>query len=105
DFDVAIASSPVLHDGRLYLLTDRNNKKGTLTAYEPATGNQLWQQKRTTAFSHTTPMFAKQGDKSVMLIGAARELQALDPATGERIWWVKTPGDVTSPLYADGVTY
>jgi outer membrane protein assembly factor BamB len=105
DFDVAIASSPVLHDGRLYLLADRNNKKGTLTAYDPTTGKELWQQKRTTPFSHTTPMFAKHAGKSVMLIGAAGELQALDPATGERIWWVKTPGDVTSPVYANGFVY
>jgi len=40
-----------------------------------------------------------------MLIGAASELQALDPKTGERLWWVKTPGDVTSPVFASGFVY
>jgi outer membrane protein assembly factor BamB len=105
DFDVAIASSPVLHNGQLILLADRNGKKGTLTAFDPKTGRQLWEQKRTTAFSHTTPVFVSHTGKTLMLVGAAGELQALDPATGERLWWVKTPGDVTSPVYANGFVF
>lgn len=105
DFDVAIASSPVLFDGRLYLLADRNNKKGTLTAFDPKTGDELWSQKRTTAFSHTTPTFAEHDGKPLMLVGAASELQALDPKTGDKLWWVKTAGDVTSPVYAGGFVY
>lgn len=104
-FDVAIASSPVLHGGQLILLADRNGQKGTLTAFDPKTGRHLWQQKRTTNFSHTTPTFAQHDGKPLMLIGASGELQGLDPATGERQWWVKTPGDVTSPIYANGFVY
>ncbi len=105
DFDVAIASSPVLHDGKLILLADRNGKKGTLTAFDPKTGKSLWEQKRTTPFSHTTPTFAQHDGKPLMLIGASGELQGLDPTTGDRIWWVKTPGDVTSPIYTNGYVY
>jgi outer membrane protein assembly factor BamB len=105
DFDVAIASSPVLHNGQLIVLADRNNKKGTLTAYDPKNGKELWSQKRTTPFSHTTPMFAEHGGKSLMLVGAAGELQALDPSNGDKLWWVKTPGDVTSPIYVNGAVY
>jgi outer membrane protein assembly factor BamB len=105
DFDVAIASSPVLHDGRLYILADRNNKKSTLTAYDPKTGARLWEQKRTTGFAHSTPTFAEHAGKPIMFVGAASELQALDPTTGERLWWVKTPGDVTSPVFAKGFVY
>jgi len=105
DFDVAIASSPVLHNGQLILLADRNGKKGTLTAFDPKSGKQLWEQKRTTSFSHTTPTFAQLDGKPLMLIGAAGELQGLDPTSGERLWWVKTPGDVTSPIYTNGFVY
>ncbi len=105
DFDVAIASSPVLHGGQLIVLADRNNKKGTLTAFDPKTGNEIWSQKRTTPFSHTTPTFAAHEGKPLMLIGAAGELQGLDPTNGDRLWWVKTPGDVTSPIYVNGSVY
>ena len=84
DFDVAIASSPVLLGGRLYLLAERNNKKSSLTAFDPKTGEQLWEVKRTTGFAHSTPTFAEHAGKPLMLVGASSELQALDPATGER---------------------
>jgi outer membrane protein assembly factor BamB len=105
DFDVCIASSPVLHDGRLYVLADRNNRKSTLTAIDPATGGTLWEQPRTTGFSHTTPVFIRHEGRAMMLIGGASELQALDPTGGERLWWCQTPGDVTSPVYAAGLVY
>jgi outer membrane protein assembly factor BamB len=105
DFDVAIASSPVLHEGKLYLLADRNGKKSTLTVFDPKTGKQLWEQKRTTGFGHTTPVFVQHAGKTFMLVSADKELQALDPASGERLWWFKTPGDVTSPIYVNGCIY
>lgn len=105
DFDVCIASSPVLHDGRLYLLADRNGGKSTLTALIPATGDVVWRQKRTSRFSHTTPVFIRHEGRELMLIGGSGELEALDPASGERVWWCKAKGDVTSPVYADGLVY
>src|SRR4029079_18634496 len=50
-------------------------------------------------------VFVEHAGKSLMLVGAAGELQALDPATGDKLWWVKTPGDVTSPVYASGFVF
>ena len=105
DFDVAIGTSPVLYAGQLILLADRRGMKGTLTSYNPKTGKMLWEQKRTTTFSHTTPVFVENSGQAQMLIGAAGELQSLDPKTGEKNWWVKTAGDVTSPVAADGYVY
>lgn len=102
-FDVAIASSPLLFGGQLLLLADKNQQKSTLTAYDPLTGNVLWQQKRPQgAFDHTTPVIVDNRGQKQMLVAASNELQALDPATGERLWWCKTPGDVASPVFARG---
>jgi outer membrane protein assembly factor BamB len=104
-FDVAIASSPILFDGQLLVLADRNQKKSTLTAYEPATGKMLWESKRTGAFTHTTPVIVDVGGKKQILVTASNELQALDPTNGDKVWWCKTPGDVTSPVFANGLIY
>lgn len=104
-FDVAIASSPILHNGQLLVLADRNQKKSTLTAHEPATGKVLWESKRTGAFTHTTPVVIDINGKSQILVTASGELQALDPANGDKLWWCKTPGDVTSPVFANGLVY
>jgi outer membrane protein assembly factor BamB len=105
-FDVAIASSPILHRGQLLVLADRNDKKSTLTAYDPASGEVIWESKRPeVAFAHTTPVVATIGGRELLLVGASNELQALDPKSGDRIWWCRTPGDVTSPVVSDGLVY
>lgn len=104
-FDVAIASSPILHRGQLLVLADRNQKKSTLTAYEPATGKVLWESKRTGAFTHTTPVVIEAAGKTQLLVTASNELQSLDPTNGDKLWWCKTPGDVTSPVFANGLIY
>lgn len=105
-FDVAIASSPIIYRGQLILLADRNNKKSTLTAYNLKTGEILWEQKRPEEqFDHTTPVIVENQGRPQMLIGSSRELAALDPANGERLWWCKTRGDVTSPVFTGSVVY
>src|SRR5262249_42257341 len=88
-----------------YLLTDRNNNKSSLSAFDPKTGDKLWEQKRQGGFSHTTPVFIKHADKPLMLIGGQKALEGVDPAQGDRVWWFNTGGDVTSPIYADGLVY
>lgn len=105
-FDVAIASSPILHRGQLLLLADRSGKKSTLTAYDPATGDVLWEKKRPDGnFTHTTPVIVNHSGKAQMLVTASNELQALDPASGDKLWWCKTPGDVTSPVFSRGLVF
>jgi outer membrane protein assembly factor BamB len=105
-FDVAIASSPILYRGQLLLLADRNGKKSTLTSYDPKTGDVIWEKQRPDgAFTHTTPVLVNNAGKEQLLITASNELQALDPANGDKLWWCKTPGDVTSPAFADGLVF
>src|SRR4051812_37436640 len=103
-FDVAIASSPILYHGQLLVLADRNNKKSTLTAYDSKTGDILWEKKRPEGtFDHTTPVIVDNAGKPQMLVTASNELQALDPTNGDKLWWCKTPGDVTSPVFSKGL--
>ncbi len=105
-FDVAIASSPIFYGGKLVVLADRNGKKSTLTAYDGKTGDVVWEKKRPdVSFNHTTPVMIVNGERSQLLVAAANELQALDPDTGGKLWWCKTPGDVTSPVFARGLVF
>lgn len=105
-FDVAIASSPIVYEGNVLLLCERNGGKSTLTAYDGKTGETRWTQKRPqTSFSHSTPVVAQIAGRSQLLVSASNALQGLDPATGEIQWWVRTPGDVTSPTVHDGLIY
>jgi len=105
-FDVAIASSPILHKDMLILQADKNNKKSTLTAYDCRTGEIRWEQPRPQlAFDHSTPTPAQFDGKPQLLIAASNALQGVDPATGEVLWWCNTPGDVCSPVYEGNLVY
>ena len=105
-FDVAIASSPIVHRGVVILLADRNNQKSTLTAYNSRTGDVIWEQKRTrVSFSHSTPVIAEVGGRMQMLVAASNALQGLDPDSGAILWSCDTPGDVCSPVTANGLVY
>jgi len=48
------ASSPVLHDGRLYVVND-NDEQSYLAAYDAATGNELWRTNRDEGSNWSTP--------------------------------------------------
>ena len=105
-FDVAIASSPIVHEGAVILLADRNNRKATLTAFDCRTGDAIWEQKRPqVAFNHSTPVIADLDGRRQMLVTASNALQGLDPATGALLWWCDAPGDVSSPVTANGLVY
>jgi outer membrane protein assembly factor BamB len=105
-FDVAVASSPVIVGDAVLLLCDRNGKASTLTAYDCRTGSIKWEQKRAgVAFAHSTPTLVKIAGRQQLLIAASNALQSLDPATGEVRWFCKLKGDVCSPVYADGLVY
>ncbi|MEX2187664.1 MAG: PQQ-binding-like beta-propeller repeat protein [Pirellulales bacterium] len=104
--DVAMASSPVVFEGRVILLSDKNNKHSTLTAYDGKTGEVAWSQARPdVAFNHSTPTLATIEGKQRMFVAASNALQAIDPTNGEVVWSCATPGDVMSPIFHDGLVY
>lgn len=104
-FDVAISSSPILVRNKLLILADRNGQKSTLTAYDVKTGDVVWEKKRPeVSFGHTTPVLVINGETQ-LLVAASNELQGLDPDTGDKIWWCKVTGDVTSPVSYKGSVY
>ena len=105
-FDVAVAPSPILFHHQVLLLTDKNNRKSMLTAYDPADGHTLWERKRPdNVYAHSTPVIVEHEGRALLLAAAHEALQALDPATGEILWWSATPGDVASPVYDKGRIY
>ena len=104
--DVAFATSPVVFRDRVILLCDKNNKHSNLTAFDGRTGVSVWSRNRPdVAFNHSTPVLVTIGGKPQMLVAASNALQCIDPTTGKLLWWCKTPGDVTSPVFDGGTVY
>jgi outer membrane protein assembly factor BamB len=104
DFDVAMASSPVLFRGTILLQCDgvRNSR---LLAFDAKTGNLSWSARRSTGFSHSTPVLLRINDSPQLLVAASNAVQGVDPSDGRILWWCAGAGDTVSPVMADNLVY
>jgi outer membrane protein assembly factor BamB len=104
DFDVAMASSPVLYRGTILLQCDgvRNSR---MIAFDSKTGEVRWSQKRTTNFSHSTPVLVRIDKAPQLLVAASNAVQGVDPEDGKLLWWCAGAGDTVSPVMSDKVVY
>jgi outer membrane protein assembly factor BamB len=106
DFDVAIASSPVLYRDTLLLVCDQTKKSSRLLAYDKKTGAVRWDVKRPdVGFSHSTPILAPVRGATQLLVAASNALQGLDPADGRVLWWCAGAGDVCSPAFGSDTAF
>ena len=105
DFDVAMASSPVLYRDTILLQCDgmRNSR---LIGYDAKTGEARWTEKRPTAgFCHSTPVVVRVKDKPLLLVAANEAVQGVNPEDGKVLWWCQGSGDTVSPVLGGGLVY
>ncbi|HEY2342565.1 MAG TPA: PQQ-binding-like beta-propeller repeat protein [Chthoniobacteraceae bacterium] len=105
-FDVALGSSPILYGQTVILDCDQTGKTSSIVAFDCATGDIKWEDKRPdTGFAHTTPVIVQIAAKPQMLVCATNALQSLDPADGKMIWWCAAKGDSASPAFGSGLVF
>lgn len=101
-----IDTSPVLFRDTLLLLCDQGGGMGWLQALGKATGEVKWEQKRPkVSVTNSTPVLIRVNDKPELIVAASEQLQGLDPATGDLIWFCKARGFGSSPAYGSGLLY
>jgi outer membrane protein assembly factor BamB len=106
DFDVTMASSPVLYRDLVILQLDGINRSSRMVAYEAKSGEVRWTQKRpTNGFSHSTPVLVKVNGKPQLLVAASNAVQGVSPDDGKLIWWCQGAGDTVSPILHQGLVY
>jgi len=106
--DFGTASSPVVHNGRLYQLHD-NDGEGFLSALDAKTGQELWNVKRTDAApmksGWSTP-FIWQNKMRTEVVTIGRSLVISYDLDGRELWRSKGMTQATpSPVAADEVLY
>jgi outer membrane protein assembly factor BamB len=106
--DFGTASSPVVHNGRVYQLHD-NDGEGFLSALDARTGAEVWNVKRTDAAPMTsgwaTPfIWQHKGRTEIVTIG--RALVVSYDANGRELWRLKGMTQATpSPVASGDVLY
>jgi len=95
------ASSPVLHDGKVVVQCDTLTEK-FLAVLDAADGRELWRAPRDDEAVWSTPLVAKSGDRTQIVVSGWKHLGGYDFATGRELWRLKEGGDIpiASPIQA-----
>jgi outer membrane protein assembly factor BamB len=85
-----------------------------VVAHDVQTGEEVWKKMRMTAAmaescdSYTTPVLRRVGEATEMVVMGGQVLDAYDPASGRRRWWLPGLGGnrtITGPVAAEGTIY
>lgn len=99
------AASLLLHDG--LLIVNASVESETLFALDVKTGKEVWNVKKVFE-SWNTPVLAKAGDRTELVLAINGKVLGLNPKTGKELWRCDTgiPAYmVPSIVVADGVAY
>jgi outer membrane protein assembly factor BamB len=82
--------------------------KSYVLALDVNTGKERYRARRgQTRIAHVTPNIVTVDGKPQLISPAGDAIEAFDPDTGNRLWWVTHLGEgvVPSPVFGDGVIY
>lgn len=78
------ASSPMLHEGRLYLVQD-NEEKSSLVCLDAATGSEIWSVPRDEKSNWSTPFLWKSSTRTEIVTAGSKRMRGYD-LEGKQLW-------------------
>ncbi|MEC7800057.1 MAG: PQQ-binding-like beta-propeller repeat protein [Verrucomicrobiota bacterium] len=98
----AIASSPLFHDGKVFVLAN------TLCAFDGKTGEQIWENNSVKGKT-ASPMIWQNQWQTALVCNSSKTIFCLNPDTGETLWegpggGASTPASTENYLVAHGKT-
>ena len=107
DLDWGHASSPVLHQDRLILLSFQETS-AHLVALDKRSGKEVWKVVRERGLkSYSTPLVVETAKGPELIVNASERVEAYSPVTGKLLWQFDEQNrfPVPMPVYNDGVLY
>ena len=108
--DFGTAASPVVHDGRVFIVHD-NDGKSFAAAVDAKTGKQIWRVDRDLPAPSTSgwssPFVWKNDRRTELVVIGRSHAVSYDPATGKELWRMRglTGQSTPSPVAADGLLF
>jgi outer membrane protein assembly factor BamB len=101
-----VASSPVIHEGVVYLQCDVLNDP-FLAAFDLETGRELWRAPRQDVPTWSTPAVHEVEGRTVLVVNGWKHVGGYDAKTGKEIWKLRGGGDipVPAPVVAHGLVF
>ena len=99
------AASPVLHDGRLYIVND-NTTSSFLAAFDADTGDEIWRVERDETENWSTPFVWVNRARTEIVTTGRQKIRSYD-VNGELLWELggMTVNVVPTPFAANGLLY
>jgi len=106
DAQWGVASSPVIHDGVVYVLCDVLND-AFLAAFDVETGRELWRTPRHDVPTWSTPTVLEVGGRALLVVNGWKHIGGYDAKTGHEVWKMRGGGDipVPAPVVAHGLVF
>jgi len=109
--DFGTAASPVVHDGKVFVVHD-NDGKSFAAAIDAKTGRQLWRVERdlpagAMKSGWASPFAWKHDQRTELVVIGKQHAISYDPNTGAELWRMRglTGQSTPSPVAADGLLY
>jgi outer membrane protein assembly factor BamB len=94
-FNWGTAASPVLHDGKLYVVND-NEDSSYLLCLDARTGRDLWKVDRDEKSNWATPYVWKHDGKAEIVTSGKKKVRSYDP-DGKPLWEMTGMSSITIP--------
>ncbi|MFM8534193.1 MAG: PQQ-binding-like beta-propeller repeat protein [Acidimicrobiia bacterium] len=108
--DFGTAASPVVHDGRVFVVHD-NEGESFVAAVDARTGKRLWRTERDITAPQgsgwSSPYVWKHGQRTEVIVIGRQHAVSYSPDTGKELWRMRglTGQSTPSPVAADGLLY
>jgi outer membrane protein assembly factor BamB len=108
--DFGTAASPVVHDGRVFVVHD-NEGKSFVAAVDAKTGRHLWRVERDIKAPQgsgwSSPFLWKHDQRTELVVIGRQHAIAYEPATGKELWRLRglTGQSTPTPVAAEGLLY
>jgi outer membrane protein assembly factor BamB len=104
-FGWGTAASPVLHDGRLFVVND-NSEQAELFALEAKSGKELWRVDRDEKSNWATPLIWNSGQRTELITPGSRAVRSYD-LEGKLLWSFRGMSSIAipTPFAGDGLLF
>ena len=99
------ASSPALHQGRLYIIND-NEEQSYLVALDKATGKEIWRVDRDESTTWSTPYVWKNPQRTEIVTAGRKKVRSYD-LDGKLLWEISGMSalSIPTPFSGQGLLY